>query len=68
MISNYQKVEIVQYSGTKTYILDLLGVHGLDIWQLSGNVFPPSITEYRLTAVFFLHLLILNDISHPEPY
>ena len=69
MISNYQKMKIFLYSGTETSILDLRVVHGLaGRWQRSGNVFPPSITEYRLTAVFFLHLLILNDISHPEPY
>ena len=48
MISNYQKIKILLYSGTETSILDLRVVHGLaGRWQRSGNVFPPSITEYR---------------------
>ena len=46
MISNYQKIKILLYSGTETSILDLRVVHGLaGRWQRSGNVFPPSNTE-----------------------
>ena len=47
MISNYPKIKVLLYSGTETSILDLRVVHGLaGRWQSSGNVFPPSITEY----------------------
>ena len=41
-------MKILLCSGTETSILDLRVVHGLGgRWQRSGNVFPPSITEYH---------------------
>ena len=63
-------MKILLYSGTETSILDLHVVHGLaSRWQRSGNVFPPSISEFG-TRIWFKIIVTccssqtMVDIAH----